>query len=59
MSQIQLKIEFYVFGRFKTWWNLGMNLLIASSSQQILHQEIWDSQKKILLIDLKIWIEIF
>jgi hypothetical protein len=58
MKQIQLKFEFYVLGRFQRWIDLYKKLLIASSSQQNLYLEIWESHKKNLLIDLKIWIEI-
>jgi hypothetical protein len=56
MSQIQMNFEFHAFGMFKIWWNLERKLLIAPSCQETYSQEIWGSQRKILVIDLKIWI---
>jgi hypothetical protein len=56
-TKIWLEFEFHGFGRFTIWWNLDRKLPIASSIQQTLHKEIWDLEKKFLLIDLKIEFE--
>jgi hypothetical protein len=54
MSQIHLKFEFDVLGKFEIYWNMARKFLITSSCQINLYpRDLWFTRED-SLIDLKV-----